>query len=413
MSAAPGHLRHVWEDRGLTFGDIKDILHGAANGRLEQVSEKLDGMSLTFTWNLMGNEGDELRVARSVGDIKFGGMGANELALKFGGRGNVEQAFNTAFQVLGDAVRCLSSGVKYETFGPSGQVWYSIEVVYAAAPNVINYDTNAVVFHGHPVLEDRLGVVVQVKDPKGMAFLSQHVEQMQKAINIKGWLVRGPALVRLKKLVDGEALKQALAVIDAVMYAADMNDGNTIDDYLRATLTDNMFGNIVGDRRVQVAVVDRMIGSPGAPTLPDIKKLVSKHEYERIAVLVRRGPELLKSYLEPIERAIRTFSTEVLRGLQSTLISDGGAEVDRLKARVNAALAVIGASSNGEAIGFATAQMNRLGTTDNINTSVEGVVFIYKEKAYKFTGSFAPVNQILALCKYGRKGVPPITMGDA
>jgi hypothetical protein len=34
---------------------------------------------------------------------------------------------------------------------------------------------------------------------------------------------------------------------------------------------------------------------------------------------------------------------------------------------------------------------------ENITSPMEGVVFIYKGNAYKFTGSFAAANQILGL----------------
>jgi hypothetical protein len=48
--------------------------------------------------------------------------------------------------------------------------------------------------------------------------------------------------------------------------------------------------------------------------------------------------------------------------------------------------------------------MGKLKSVENITSPMEGVVFIYKGNAYKFTGSFAAANQILGLFKYGRKG---------
>jgi hypothetical protein len=46
--------------------------------------------------------------------------------------------------------------------------------------------------------------------------------------------------------------------------------------------------------------------------------------------------------------------------------------------------------------------MEKLKSLENITSPVEGVVFIYKGNAYKFTGSFAAANQILGLFKYSR-----------
>jgi hypothetical protein len=49
-------------------------------------------------------------------------------------------------------------------------------------------------------------------------------------------------------------------------------------------------------------------------------------------------------------------------------------------------------------------ELQKLGSLDNVASSAEGVVFRYKGNVYKFTGSFASVNQILGLFRYGRQG---------
>ena len=44
-------------------------------------------------------------------------------------------------------------------------------------------------------------------------------------------------------------------------------------------------------------------------------------------------------------------------------------------------------------------KLNKIGGLDAIVPS-EGIVFKYKGKTYKFTGAFAPVNQILGLLNF-------------
>ena len=137
-----GHLSHLFDNPDLTFAEIKDILTQAADGRLENVSEKLDGMNLVFSWDITA---DDLRTARNSGDIKGGGMDAAAIAAKFYDRGNVGDAFNAAFKVLRDAIGSLPDNVKRKVFGPKANVWYSMEVIYTENPNVINYDENSIV----------------------------------------------------------------------------------------------------------------------------------------------------------------------------------------------------------------------------------------------------------------------------
>jgi hypothetical protein len=52
-------------------------------------------------------------------------------------------------------------------------------------------------------------------------------------------------------------------------------------------------------------------------------------------------------------------------------------------------------------------QLEKLKGADTLSSAVEGFAFSYKGKIYKFTGKFAPVNQILGLFKYGRGGSKP------
>ena len=53
-------------------------------------------------------------------------------------------------------------------------------------------------------------------------------------------------------------------------------------------------------------------------------------------------------------------------------------------------------------------QMRKLKNIENVSTAAEGFVFDYDGNTYKFTGNFAPINQILGLFKYGRGNVPPL-----
>jgi hypothetical protein len=92
-------------------------------------------------------------------------------------------------------------------------------------------------------------------------------------------------------------------------------------------------------------------------------------------------------------------------GLHSTLINDSDAEVMRLRAEVSKAISAIEASGQESSMEVLNRQMQKLGNVENIGAAMEGIVFLYKGNAYKFTGSFSSANQILGLFKYGRGGV--------
>lgn len=400
-----GHLQHLYDNKDLTFGEMKDLLRKAASGRLERVSEKMDGMNLVFSYDVSS---DSLRVTRGS-DIMMGGMDAQALAAKFKGRGSVEDAFNSAFTVLEQAIGSLPNGVLERVFGRNADRWYSIEVIYTKNPNVINYDSNNVVFHGWPVFERVVGpggkaeVTIVEDDRGGVDALAGNVEAMQQAVTDKSWRVRGPAVVQLRNISDGSALDDALSKIDGAMAVAGVGDGDTMRDYLMAPV-DDFLTELSLPPDIEDMIVSRVMEDPGAPSLNDIRKSLDKETYGKVSRFVGNISVTFKEHVRPIELAINEFAVKLLSGLRSSLIADTDAEVSRLRAEVDKAIAAISASGDEGKMSILAQQLSKLGSIENITSPVEGVVFIYKGNAYKFTGSFAAANQILGVFKYGRGG---------
>lgn len=398
MSAAAGHLQHIYENRELTFQELKEILTLASAGKLEETTEKFDGMNLMFTWDFVTNS---LRVARADGDIKRGGMNSKALSEKFSGRGNISEAFNNAFKVLRGALSALSSTEKQRIFGTSRNRWYSSEVIYTKNPNVINYDCNAVTLHKWPV-KSIVGERVVVTDaPEGIEVMLENVNKMQRALSQSAWKISGPRVTQLQKLSNGIFLKESISALDLAMSRAGVTDINTIGDYYRALIHENVL-DLMLSQSVSEMVVSRCMEDAYAPTLIDIKKCVNKSEYITVRQFVENYPKLAKEHARHIELVINDFAVELLKGLSSTLIHDTFKEVSRIKEEVQNAIESIESSCSDAAMIILGAQIAKLKSVENITTPMEGVVFVYKGNAYKFTGNFAAVNQILGLFKYGR-----------
>src|SRR5690606_28010676 len=105
--------------------------------------------------------------------------------------------------------------------------------------------------------------------------------------------VRGPAIVRLQKLTDGSILRDAYDELDRILEFANLNDESTILDYLRVVVSDSVMELGVPYNAMSM-VVDRVIQVPNAPTLHNIKKVVSPYIYERIAEFVKKSSDVQK-----------------------------------------------------------------------------------------------------------------------
>jgi len=405
MGGAAGHLQHLYENLGLTFGEIKEVLANAAEGHLEKVSEKLDGMNLVFTW-----APDGLKAARNGGEIKAGGLDAAGLAKRFRDRPNqnIEVAFSAAFKVLNQALGVLDEKTRAHVFR-DGRRWYSMEIIYASEPNTINYDSNNIVFHGWPIYDVKDTGVEKSSDDSGVELLTKRIDQMQNAITQRDWQVRGPALLRLQKLGDGSILRRAEAQIDGAMAAGGVDDGDTVYDYLR-----NLFADDVRRLKLPDAVYKMVVErcATGTPSVVDIKRQTPKDQQATMQAYVKASETLRDQWMAPIESAIHFFAIEVLRGLHSTLISKSDEEVARLRHDLGRAIRTIEASGHPRAMEVLQAEMARLGNIENLAAAMEGIVFFFKGEAYKFTGAFAPAHQLMALFKYGRKDIPKMDLGE-
>ena len=77
--------------------------------------------------------------------------------------------------------------------------------------------------------------------------------------------------------------------------------------------------------------------------------------------------------------------------------------IDTLKKDVEEVVELInkeGSDENKELLQHQMSKLKKLG--DDAINSAEGVVFVYKDKLMKLTGSFASLNQILGIIKFGR-----------
>jgi hypothetical protein len=91
------------------------------------------------------------------------------------------------------------------------------------------------------------------------------------------------------------------------------------------------------------------------------------------------------------------LGTEILRNVSGFISASPDKAVQKIKTDLDKAVSELRASKDIKKITLLKKHLKKLaavGGTDSIVPS-EGIVFIYKGKTYKITGSFASINQIL------------------
>jgi hypothetical protein len=157
-------------------------------------------------------------------------------------------------------------------------------------------------------------------------------------------------------------------------------------------------------------VVNRILKVEGAPTLTQIYRGLGgdKNLKEQVRSYVQTGNKTISKIIWPIEDAVHDFAVAMLEGMESAYVLDNAKELARLKKQVQTAIKSIQAYQGpGQEMAheILAKQLRKIKHLDNITSVAEGFVFEYDGQLYKFTGNFAPINQILGLFKFGRKGV--------
>jgi cytidyltransferase-like protein len=409
MGGVAGHLKHLYDDRGVTFNKIKKILTGASRGELEG-TEKTDGYNIYLG---VKNEAGAWAPAwaRNKGDMQANGKTFADLAAReFQGGESVKKVYLDAFKSYEVAIKSLNSAERAKIFGPKGDIFYNTEIQGPGASNVVNYDTNILSIHrsGHKRYNSEENTLENADLSEYSDYLDNVVDKFEQATANQEFSVRRTAILKLNELDGDYDLNIALQKMQKAGFSGNMTIEEFLEDYLRGEVERKL--NFLNPD-TQQAVIDRILKKEGWTPLTHIYKGFPMDVKQRIKLFVDESPEMFKDAIWPIETAIHDFSVELLKGLKSAYILDNDAELSRLKGEVEGAIKAI-QSYQGEDVAAAhkvlVQQLEKLKHHDNITTVVEGFVFQVDDQMYKFTGNFAPINQLLGLFRYGRGKTPPL-----
>ena len=410
-----GHLSHLYDNRQLTANKMLKILSMASNGELVG-TEKTDGFNI-----YLGFRDGEARYARNKGDMRAGGRRMEDLVNReFAGGQQVKDVYLKAFGAFSDFVNKLPPNTQASIFGEDGSVFYNTEIQGPGANNVVTYDANVVSIHhgGHKRYDAETDTVEVVDAEQNAKILDRAIDSIEQDASGQNFSVRRTAMLRLRKLTDDTDFRIVKAKIEKAGFTGNM----TIEEYLEMKIAPqikNMMPHL--DPAVRQMMVDYILTRKNEEgqkvKLNNIYKGFPLEQRRKIRKIVKDDAgRMIKNAIWPLETAIHDFAVELLRGLESAYILDNNKEVARLRREVGSAVRAIQTYSGegaDEARNVLAQQLEKIKHLDNIDSAVEGFVFIHDDQMYKFTGNFAPVNQILGLFKYGRGSVPAIKRSPA
>lgn len=406
-----GHMSHVYENINLTSLQLKELFKDLIQGKKENITEKVDGQNIFFTWDEISQSA---RFARRTSDIKNHGMSLHDLKQRFINHEseNVKTTFNDGGDIIQKTLLNLSEKLRKQIFGNRGDHWVNAEIMHTQNPNLIQYSGNYIVLHSMQQFNDQISGVSLSENFK---LLTRYLDEQTKQQSKQAWSVVGPRLVKIENFntINGP-YGEFVNKIDQIFREAGLGNSNTISDYIEKIVISELTQKHMpfpAAQEISLAVVNKK-----KINIPSLKKQYGTAYASHITEYAAQTniPKIRNRITLPIQEAITDISVEVLKTLTSYFVRDHNKEINRVRTELrNAILAVENSKDKfyEERKAILTAQLAKLKNVENFCSTIEGIVFEDPPGSgnlYKLTGSFAPVNQILGLITYGKGSIPPI-----
>ena len=395
---AYGHMNHPFDvDLGLTFGDLKLIIDGALNGKLEFTREKTDGQALAISYR----KDRGIIAARNKSHLKDRGLNALDIkgvSDKFANRGGLTDAYNFAMRDLESAISKLSDAQKEKVF-KSGSKFMNIEVIWPESVNVIPYGQPLLVFHGTMEYNEK-GEAIGA-DTSDARILAGMIKQVNADVQDK-YTIQGPPVVKLPQNQELSKLKSKFfGQLSKIQKEFKLKDTDGVAEYHQRWWEDFVEKNSPTslDNKTKMGLVRRWAFYDKGfrldkKNISDSKTLDWAKKTDKID-----QAKISKQNLRKFEDIFLGVGAEVLSFMSSVLTVQPEKAVRDMKKRLDQTIKDVQKSGDPKKIDKLKMELERLKAVGGKDKLVpnEGLVFLYKGHTMKLTGTFASLNQILGL----------------
>ena len=404
---AYGHLNHPFDDKNLTFSDFKTLIINTLQGKLDSegaVTEKTDGQNIMVSY-----KNGKLIAARNKGHIKNHGAGAldiNGIKSMFAGRGDIEKAFVYAMRDLQRAVGGLSDAQKNKIFD-EGKKFMSLEVIYPKTANVIPYDKSLLQFHG-TIEYDSAGSPVG-EDRGSARMLAGMIKQINQNVQ-KTYSITKPFVSNLPKVKDfSRRQSYFLGKLNRLQNRYGLKSSNTLSDYHQAYWMEYIYNagkqfkyNVPNN--ILVKLTRRWAFLDKSYKIQQIRKDIKNEKF--LNWILRTDKKdlkgLQKKHIRDWEVLFFELGAEILSNLSDFIAANPNKAAQKIRNDLKKAVGKVRQSKDPKVLNTLKTQLDRLNAIGGLKSVVpsEGITFVFKGKLYKYTGAFAPANQILGMLKF-------------
>jgi hypothetical protein len=402
---AYGHLEHPFEDIGLTFLDLEEMLLTTVRGAFGPenfVQEKTDGQNIMISWN-----GGKLIAARNKSHLKNSGAAALDskgISDLYIGRGDIEIAYNAAMEDLTSSISSLSEDDKKKFFA-DGSKFASVEIITPVTQNTVPYGQNLLVFHG--VVEYDTDGNPLGEDKQAGRDLGKIIADANSAVQ-KTFFVRGPQDIASKPLpnTDKRASYYKKKLSD-IMKESGCSQTSSVGDYAlgmgrniiiseakssKVTLPESSIDGLARriadiDKSYSVAMIKKDLGENATWFIDSEKKNAKRWK---------------RAVYAPLESIFLEIGTEMMKNISAFLSANPTQAAEDMRKEIDATISKIRTNGDETDVEKLEHELTRVSAAGGLESIVptEGITFLFKGKLYKYTGIFAPLNKIRGMLVY-------------
>jgi len=400
---AAGHMAHPFDDKSLTFGDFKKMVEAGLSGELnfeEDPTEKTDGQ------NIFATVKDGVTMfARNAGQLRnpIDLRGITDMFAAHPSE-SVRQTFTLAANDLASALSRLKPAQQEAIFN-NGTSFMNMELIYSGNSNVINYDRDVIQFHGVKHTDGNGNIIGE--DSRPARELAKILNDINAHIG-KVFTIIPPQALMLRRHQDFSAkLPYFMNKIEALRSRYGLSDSDEVSRYHEMWWReeiDKSFPNLPQD--VKEALLQRWAyNNKGAMDFRTMGKMIETLDMNKVKQYDKMDAgKKYKENIRPFEDLFLELGSEVLKNASNFLAASPDKEMQRLHNQIRTEADKIRLNGDEKQIAKVEAELDRLARIGGIESIIpsEGLVFKYNGKIYKLTGTFAAINQLMGIIKYGR-----------
>lgn len=394
---ASGHMAHPYDYTEFTLRELKGLIRNLFEGKIEDITEKIDGTNIQATVNKQG----EVVFIRNKGNLNSerGGMTISDMAAKWNDKPNVAKTFLTA----GDTITKVFSNIPNNFFNPDDntRVIVNCECVIAGQTNIIPYMKDMVDFHDLWIYKfDGNEWVKDDVTKKGLDIIERACEKIENA-QITPQIIIKYADESKRILVD------YIKRLDKIFKQVNLKENSTLEEWKFARFIQYCKENaewtdwVLKSEEGTKLLFNRWFNQDKSTNIKKIKELYPGNELNITSVDKKEYKQWVSKVMEPIDKFFIDLGNSIL-DLCDGILNKGveSSVVNVLYNDMNKVVNDIEIEASEDSKNKLMHQLERIG--DNKINPLEGIVFRYKGKLMKLTGSFSPLNAILGSIKYSK-----------